>query len=94
MSSSREVGFDPGDGITTPERRRDLDVARELVVFSLIFFHTMRIFDDMGFYVKNETIAPWLTGLVIFASIWGMPLLFTIAGYAWAIPWPAAPPPP
>ena len=63
-------------------RRRDLDVVRELVVGSLIFFHTARIFDDMDFYVKNVTQDPVLGYLVILVALWGMPLIFTIAGFA------------
>ena len=63
-------------------RRRDLDVARELVVGCLIFFHTARIFDDMDFYVKNVTQDPILGYFVILVALWGMPLIFTIAGFA------------
>lgn len=72
--------------VTNPERvtarRRDLDVVRELVVGSLIFFHTARIFDDIEFYVKNDTQDPVLSYLVILVALWGMPLIFTIAGFA------------
>lgn len=63
-------------------RRRDLDIAREVIVASLIFFHTARIFDDLGFYVKNEPQAPAVSFMVVFASLWGMPFLFVIAGFA------------
>ena len=63
-------------------RRRDLDVVRELVVGSLIFFHTARIFDDIEFYVKNDTLNPALSYLVILLALWGMPLVFLIAGFA------------
>ena len=72
--------------MTNPERitarRRDLDVVRELVVGSLIFFHTARIFDDMDFYVKNLTQDHALSYLVILVALWGMPLVFMIAGFA------------
>ena len=67
---------------TIVSRRRDFDVARELIVGSLIFFHTARIFDDLGFYVKNEPQEPAVKFVVILAALWGMPLLFTIAGVA------------
>lgn len=63
-------------------RRRDLDVARESIVASLIFFHTARIFDDLGFYVKNEPQEPAVTFIVILAAFLGMPLMFSIAGFA------------
>ncbi len=63
-------------------RRRDLDVARESIVASLIFFHTARLFDDLGFYVKNEPQEPAVTFIVILAAFWGMPLMFSIAGFA------------
>ena len=63
-------------------RRRDLDVARESIVVSLIFFHTARIFDDLGFYVKNEPQEPAVTFILILAAFWGMPLMFSIAGFA------------
>jgi surface polysaccharide O-acyltransferase-like enzyme len=63
-------------------RRRDLDVVRELVVGSLVFFHTARIFDHMDFYVKNDTQYQSLSYLVILLALWGMPLVFMIAGFA------------
>ena len=63
-------------------RRRDFDVTRELIVASLVFFHTARIFDQLDFYVKNTPQAPAMTFVVILTAFWGMPLLFTIAGFA------------
>ncbi len=71
-----------GSESTDPTRRRDLDVTRELIVFSLIFFHTLRIFDDMDYYVKNDPVSGDLNGLVGLAALWGMPLLFVIAGFS------------
>jgi hypothetical protein len=70
--------LDPGTALS---RRRDLDVARELIVGSLIFFHTARIFDGLGFYVKNEPPERALTFVVALTSLWGMPLMFAIAGF-------------
>jgi len=67
---------------TLYSRRRDLDVVRELVVVSLIFFHTARIFDDLSFYVKNEPSESAVTFVVVLAAFWGMPLMFSIAGFA------------
>ena len=63
-------------------RRRDLDVVREVIVVSIIFFHTARIFDDLGFYVKNEPFIPAVTFIVSMAAFWGMPLMFMISGFA------------
>ena len=67
---------------TTYSRRRDIDVTRELIVGSLFFFHTASIFGELDFYVKNEPPEPAATFVIIFTSLWGMPLLFTIAGFA------------
>ena len=63
-------------------RRRDLDVVREVVVVGLVFFHTARIFDGLDFYVKNESQQPVVSLIVILFAIWGMPLIFFIAGIA------------
>ena len=63
-------------------RRRDLDVTRELIVASLILFHTASIFSEFNFYVKNETQEPAITLFIILASLWGIPVLFMIAGSA------------
>ena len=63
-------------------RRRDLDVVREVVVASLIFFHTARIFDDLDFYIKNEPQERAVSFVVVLAAFWGMPLMFSIAGFA------------
>jgi hypothetical protein len=63
-------------------RRGELDVMGMLVVVGLIFFHTAQIFYIGPFYVKNEP--PGMTALIFitFASLWGMPLMFLIAGMA------------
>jgi hypothetical protein len=65
-----------------PERRREVDWTRILLVLGLNFFHTARIFDLMPFYVKNEQTSIAMMALVGFASQWGMPLFFFIAGMA------------
>ena len=67
---------------TTLLRRRDLDVTRELIVGSIIFFHAARVFDQFGFYIKNDLQEPAATFLVILSALWGMPLMFVIAGFA------------
>jgi hypothetical protein len=54
------------DSSATFSRRRDLDIARECVVGSLIFFHTARIFDDFPWFFPA---AP-STGLFQPAHLW------------------------
>lgn len=68
----------------TVERRRDLDLLRVLLVFGLIFFHTARIFDTLELPegVKNESVSMVATIFVAFFSLWGMPLMMTISGFA------------
>jgi glucan biosynthesis protein C len=57
---------------------------RALVVGGLIFFHTARIFDPLDFYVKDRPPNLALTLFVLFAGLWGMPLLFVVSGLgAW-----------
>jgi len=63
-----------------PERRRDLDQMRMFVVIGLVFFHTARVFDTYDWYVKNDPTSELVTIALSFAAMWGMPLLFVIAG--------------
>ena len=65
---------------TKPERRRDLDQMRMFVVVGLVFFHTARVFDTYDWYVKNDPTSELVTIALSFAAMWGMPLLFVIAG--------------
>ena len=71
-----------------PRRRRELDAMGMLVVVGLVFFHSAQIFYYADFYVKNEppniqSVSQLVsTLLVAFAGLWGMPLLFLIAGLA------------
>jgi glucans biosynthesis protein C len=69
---------------TGSPRRQDLDLMRAMVVGGLIFFHTARIFDPLDFYVKDRPPNLLLTLFVLFAGLWGMPLLFVVSGLgAW-----------
>jgi surface polysaccharide O-acyltransferase-like enzyme len=69
---------------TASPRRQDLDLMRAAVVGGLIFFHTARIFDPLDFYVKDQPPNLALTLFVLFAGLWGMPLLFVVSGLgAW-----------
>jgi glucans biosynthesis protein C len=75
-----------GSAMTTTgsPRRQDLDLMRAAVVGGLIFFHTARIFDPLDFYVKDQPPNLALTLFVLFAGLWGMPLLFVVSGLgAW-----------
>ena len=71
-----------------PRRRRELDAMGLLVVVGLVFFHSAQIFYYADFFVKNEppniqSVSQLVsTLLVAFAGLWGMPLLFLIAGLA------------
>jgi fucose 4-O-acetylase-like acetyltransferase len=57
---------------------------RVLLVFGLIFFHTARIFDVIPLRegVKNEPASAAATIFVAFFSLWGMPLMMAISGFA------------
>ena len=51
-----------------------------LVVVGLVFFHSARVFDTGSFYVKNDPTSEAVTIALFFMALWGMPLLFVIAG--------------
>ena len=65
-----------------PERRRELDMMGMLIVVGLVFFHTAQIFGGGDFYVQNEPPSMVALAFVAFASLWGMPLMFLMAGTA------------
>jgi len=64
------------------QRRSELDLMGMLVVLGLIFFHTAQIFYGGDFYVMNEPASTIALVFISFASLWGMPLMFLIAGVA------------
>jgi glucan biosynthesis protein C len=76
------------EGGAKTRRRRELDAMGMLVVVGLVFFHSAQIFYYADFYVKNEppniqSVSQLVSTLLIaFAGLWGMPLLFLIAGLA------------
>jgi hypothetical protein len=76
------------EGGAKTRRRRELDAMGMLVVVGLVFFHSAQIFYYADFYVKNEppnleSVSQLVATLfVAFAGLWGMPLLFLIAGLA------------
>jgi hypothetical protein len=76
------------DAGTKTKRRRELDAMGMLVVVGLVFFHSAQVFYYADFYIKNEppnmqSLSQLLSTLfVAFAGLWGMPLMFLIAGLA------------
>ena len=64
-----------------PERRFDIDWLRVIAIFLLIPFHTGRIFDDDGFYVKNAVLSPFIEEFIhFFLGQWRLALLFVVSG--------------
>jgi peptidoglycan/LPS O-acetylase OafA/YrhL len=58
-----------------------VDWLRVLVVLLLLPFHTTRVFNsDEDFYVKGAEAADIADRLIAFIDVWGMPLLFLLAG--------------
>jgi hypothetical protein len=65
-----------------PKRRGELDAMGMFVVVGLVFFHSAMFFYHGEFYFKagvSTSAADLLTG---FGGMWGMPLMFIIAGMA------------
>jgi glucans biosynthesis protein C len=62
-------------------RRHELDWLRTAAVFGLIPFHTAVIFTTGSYdYVRNPQTSLAMNVLTTFISIWGIPLLFFVAG--------------
>jgi glucans biosynthesis protein C len=61
-------------------RYQALDLMRAAVVAGLILHHTALIFDPGDYYVNNRPPSASMTIFVFFTKLWGMPLLFLIAG--------------
>jgi len=53
-----------------------------LIVFGLVFFHAAQIFARFHFYVEHESSSMVALFVLAFASLWGMPLMFLMAGIA------------
>ncbi|MFE6237107.1 acyltransferase family protein [Cellulosimicrobium sp. NPDC057862] len=68
-----------------PDRRRELDAVRAVVVVGLVLFHAALVFDARDdFYVKNAETTELTTFVVAPVVVCAMPLLFAIAGIgAW-----------
>lgn len=64
-------------------RRYELDWLRALAVFGLIPFHAAVVFTTgVGDYVKNGQTSVYMNTLAAFITLWGIPLLFFVAGAA------------
>jgi peptidoglycan/LPS O-acetylase OafA/YrhL len=64
-------------------RRHELDWLRTAAVFGLIPFHTAIIFTTGSFdYIRNAQSSAVMDALTSFVSIWGIPVLFLVAGGA------------
>jgi glucans biosynthesis protein C len=59
-----------------------VDTLRIWLVGGVVVFHATRPFDPFDFYVKADTEVEALAFLVLFVSLWGMPLFFVLAGAA------------
>ncbi|WP_216610000.1 acyltransferase family protein [Cellulosimicrobium protaetiae] len=73
------------DPASPPDRRRELDAVRAVVVVGLVLFHAALVFDARDdFYVKNAETTELTTFVVAPVVVCAMPLLFAIAGIgAW-----------
>lgn len=65
---------------TKPPRRHDLDWIRVLATLGVIVFHATRMFDPMGWEVKNNTTADVLMLFNLLWAQWMMPIFFTVSG--------------
>jgi len=63
----------------TTARRYDIDWLRVLATFIVLFFHSARYFDHMGWHVKNPERSTELMVLVGFLAQWMMPLFFVLS---------------
>jgi surface polysaccharide O-acyltransferase-like enzyme len=57
-----------------------LDAVRSGLVLGVVVFHATHVFDPFDFYVKSDVEVEPLAPLILFASLWGMPLFFVLAG--------------
>lgn len=66
-----------------PARRFELDWIRTLVVLGLVPVHTASLFTPTAdLYLKNPETSPAMTLIGVFLGVFGMPLLFFVAGAA------------
>ena len=66
----------------TPGRRlASLDRLRVALVLGVVVFHAVRVFDPFDYYVKAPSRVTALGPVVLFVSMWGMPVFFLLAGF-------------
>ncbi len=83
MATTHAFRAEPATPACAPsaDRRYELDWLRAFVVLGLIPFHTAVIFSATSdVFVKNGQTNALMSTLTAFAGIWGMPLLFVVAG--------------
>jgi peptidoglycan/LPS O-acetylase OafA/YrhL len=66
----------------TAARVPGLDVLRVVLVGGVVVFHATRPFDPFDYYVKAGGEVEALAPVLLFVSLWGMPLFFVLAGLA------------
>ena len=78
MMRSRWV---PASPAPAAGRRAELDVMRALVVVGLVIFHSAVVFaSGTSWFVKDPLPSIGFTVFLLWASLWGMPLLFVVSG--------------
>lgn len=80
---NKQTAGPPGSPTTAPakiERRYDVDWLRVVAVFSVIALHSAVIFSFGVFNVKHTQHTVTVDTIVIYLSIWVIPLLFVLAG--------------
>jgi glucans biosynthesis protein C len=66
--------------VTTTRRAPELDFLRAALVGGVVVFHAVHVFDPLDFSVKSDAEWDFLIPFILFASLWGMPLFFLLAG--------------
>ena len=63
-------------------RLGSLDALRAVLIGGVVVFHVTRPFDPFDYYVKAGAQLEALAPVVLFVTLWGMPLFFVLAGVA------------
>jgi glucans biosynthesis protein C len=61
-------------------RAPELDFLRAALVAGVLVFHAVHVFDPLDFSVKSDAEWEFVVPFILFASLWGMPLFFLLAG--------------
>ena len=64
----------------TTRRAPELDFLRAALVAGVLVFHAVHVFDPLDFSVKSDAEWDFVIPFILFASLWGMPLFFLLAG--------------